>query len=191
MKQYTGMRKGVSLVEMTIAIVLFAALAAIGLKYSKVYLNTDLQAKKARVAAATDQASQLVQAYQIYKTEMGVEPTSINDFNGTSAILNDWPTKITEMSTTGWELNTSTGLAGTGVAFQMKLDKNLTTTDTVDAVHCAIFNREFNSSVELNVTNSFDFDTAAAKFARYGNYFCYGDPAVAGTGGTTIMVVVP
>jgi prepilin-type N-terminal cleavage/methylation domain-containing protein len=103
MKQYTGMRKGISLVEMTIAIVLFAALAAIGLKYTKVYLNTDLQAKKARVAAATDQASQLVQAYQIYKTEMGVEPTSINDFNGSSSILTTWPTKIKEMSTTGWE----------------------------------------------------------------------------------------
>lgn len=191
MKKYTGMRKGVSLVEMTIAIVLFAALAAIGLKYSKIYLNTDLQAKKARVAAATDQASQLVQAYQIYKTETGLEPTSINDFNGSSAILTEWPTMIKEMTTAGWELNTSTGLAGTGVAFQMKLDKNLTATDTVDAVHCAIFNREFNSSVELNVTNSFDFGSAAAKFANYGNYFCYGDPAVEGTGSTTIMVVVP
>lgn len=101
MKKYTGMRKGVSLVEMTIAIVLFAALAAIGLKYSKVYLNTDLQAKKARVAAATDQAAQLVQAYQIYKTELGVEPTAIGDFNGSASILTDIPTKISEMSTTG------------------------------------------------------------------------------------------
>ena len=188
MKQYTGMRKGISLVEMTIAIVLFAALAAIGLKYTKVYLNTDLQAKKARVAAATDQASQLVQAYQIYKTEMGVEPTSINDFNGSSSILTTWPTKIKEMSTLGWELNTSTGLPGTGVAFQMKLDKNVSTTDKIDAVHCAIFNREFNATQDLNVTNSFQFGTAAAKKATQGNMFCYGQ---ATTNNPTIMIVVP
>lgn len=188
MKKYTGMRKGVSLVEMTIAIVLFAALAAIGLKYSKVYLNTDLQAKKARVAAATDQAAQLVQAYQIYKTELGVEPTAIGDFNGSASILTDIPTKISEMSTTGWELNTSTGLPGTGVAFQMKLDKNTTTSDKVDALHCAIFNREFNSTQDLNVTNSYNFGTAAAKAATQGNYFCYGQ---ATTNNPTIMVVVP
>lgn len=187
-QKYTGMRKGISLVEMTIAIVLFAVLAAVGLKYSKVFLNTDLQAKKARVAAATDQAGQLVQAYQIYKTEVGVEPTSINDFNGSSSILTKWPTKITEMSTNGWELNTSTGLAGTGVAFQMKLDKNVSTTDKIDAIHCAVFNREFNTSQDLNVTNSYNFGTAASKFARMGNYFCYGQ---ATTNNPTIMVVVP
>lgn len=188
MKQYTGMRKGISLVEMTIAIVLFAVLAAVGLKYTKVYLNTDLQAKKARVAAATDQASQLVQAYQIYKTELGVEPTAIGDFNGSSAILTAIPTKITEMSTKGWELNVSTGLPGTGVAFQMVLDKNTSTNDAIDAVHCALFNREFNSSQDLNVTNAFDFGTAAAKKATQGNYFCYGK---ATTGNPTIMVVLP
>ncbi|MDP3300781.1 MAG: prepilin-type cleavage/methylation domain-containing protein [Sulfuricurvum sp.] len=187
-QNYTGMRKGISLVEMTIAIILFAVLAAVGLKYSKLFLNTDLQAKKARVAAATDQANQLVQAYTIYKVETGLEPTSINDLNGTSAILNDWPTKITEMSTKGWELNTSTGLAGTGFAFQLKLDKNISTSDTIDALHCAVFNREFNTSTELNVTNAFNFGTAAVKFARMGNYFCYGQATV---NNPTIMVVVP
>lgn len=187
MKQYTGMRKGISLVEMTIAIVLFAALAAIGLKYTKVYLNTDLQAKKARVAAATDQASQLVQAYQIYKTETGVEPTSINDFNGSSKIMTKWPTLIKEMSTTGWELNTSTGLTGTGVAFQMKLDVNKTTTDPVNALHCAIFNREFNTSAELNVTSTYAFGTAAHQQAVMGNSFCFSYAASK----PRIMIVVP
>jgi prepilin-type N-terminal cleavage/methylation domain-containing protein len=187
-QNYTGMRKGISLVEMTIAIVLFAVLSAIGLKYTKVYLNTDLQAKKARVAAATDQASQLVQAYTIYKTELGVEPTSINDFNGSSAILTTIPTKISEMLTKGWELNTSTGFLGTGVAFQMVLDKNTTTNDKIDAIHCALFNREFNSTQDLNVTNAYNFGAAAAKKATQGNYFCYGQ---ATTNNPTIMVVVP
>lgn len=188
-QNYTGMRKGISLVEMTIAIILFGVLAAVGLKYSKLFLNTDLQAKKARVAAATEQATQLLTAYTIYKTETGLEPTTINDFNGSSAILNDWPTKVTEMSTGGWELNISTGLTGTtGYAFQMKLDKNVSTLDKVDALHCAIFNREFNTSAELNVTSTTNFGTAAAAYARQGNYFCYGNPA---TSKATIMVVVP
>jgi len=51
-QNYTGMRKGISLVEMMIAIILFAALSTIGLKYYKNYINTDLQAMKARNAAA-------------------------------------------------------------------------------------------------------------------------------------------
>lgn len=191
MKQYTGMRKGISLVEMTIAIVLFAALAAIGLKYSKVYLNTDLQAKKARVAAATDQASQLVQAYQIYKTELGTEPTSISDLNGSAAILTKVPTKIAEMSTIGWEVNTTTGLTpGTGVAFQMTLDKNSTADKMNTYQYCALWNREFNSSTalnDLNTSKSNLFGTAAAKYATQGNSFCYS----IGNYKARIMVVVP
>ena len=190
MKKYTGMRKGISLVEMVIAIVLFAALAAIGLKYTKVYLNTDLQAKKARTAAATDQAGQLVQAYQIYKTETGLEPTSINDLNGTSAILTAIPTKISEMSTVGWELNTSTGIPGTGVAFQLKLDTNTSATDTTTEQYCALFNREFNTSTELNVSDDQPFGTtgdATASAGTFGNYFCYSRAA----DDNWIMIVLP
>jgi prepilin-type N-terminal cleavage/methylation domain-containing protein len=185
------MRKGISLVEMVIAIVLFAALAAIGLKYAKSYLNTDLQAKKARAAALTDQANQLVQAYTIYKTETGLEPASIGDLNGTSGILTAIPTRITEMSTTGWELNTSTGAAGTGVAFQMKLDLNGTVDGTKsDEEYCAIFNREFNTSRELNTTDGQLFGSQTdinATVTEFGNFFCYSSAA----NENWIMVIVP
>ncbi|WP_310439320.1 prepilin-type N-terminal cleavage/methylation domain-containing protein [Sulfuricurvum sp.] len=189
-QKYTGMRKGISLVEMVIAIVLFAALAAIGLKYAKSYLNTDLQAKKARVAALTDQANQLVQAYTIYRNETGLDPSSITELNGTSGILNAIPTVITEISTTGWELNTSTGMEGTGVAFQVRIDLNGTTTPTnSDEQYCAVFNREFNTSTELNVTDQQTFGGADinATRAMYGNFFCYSRS----TGDNWIMIVVP
>ncbi len=193
-QSYTGMRKGISLVEMIIAIILFAALATIGLKYTKLYINTDLQAMKARVAAATDQASQLTQAYTIYKTETGMEPTTINDLNATTnQIMTHIPGIITEMSTTGWELNTSTGTGGRNMAFQFHLDLNGTTTGTADEQYCALWNREFNSSTELNVTAGQDFGTVgdanASRAALVGTAqaFCYSRSA----GDKWIMVLLP
>jgi len=187
-QKYTGMRKGISLVEMVIAIVLFAALAAIGLKYAKSYLNTDMQSKKARVAAATDQANQLLQAYVIYKTETGLEPTTIEDLNGSSMILTAIPTRISEMSTTGWELNAS---ADGHVAFQLVIDLNGTTSGTKsDEEYCALFNREFNTSTELNVTDASTFGTTDFNTtqAAFGNYFCM---QLAADDNATIYVIVP
>jgi len=189
-QKYTGMRKGISLIEMVIAIVLFAALATIGLKYFKNYINSDMQAKKARMAALTDQAGQLQQAFNLYKLETGFEPTAITDLNNSAAILTAIPTRITEISTTGWELNTSTGLGGVGMAFQLKIDLNGTTSPTAsDEEYCAIFNREFNTSRELNVTDGLTVGetTAALGLANYGKYFCYTPAAQE----HWIMVVVP
>jgi prepilin-type N-terminal cleavage/methylation domain-containing protein len=188
--KHTGMRKGISLVEMIIAIVLFAALAAIGLKYAKSYLNTDLQAKKARVAAATDQANQLLQAYVVYKTETGMEPTSINDLNGSSMILTAIPTRITEMSTTGW--NFAADYNGTShPAFYMTIDLNGTIDGTKsDEEYCALFNREFNTSTELNVSDGQTFFLTDMNTTKdgWGNYFCYAN----GTDqNATIIVFVP
>jgi type II secretory pathway pseudopilin PulG len=192
MKQYTGMRKGISLVEMIIAIILFAALATISLKYTKNYLDTDITAKKARVAAATDQANQLLQAYQIYRTEMGTDPADINDLNGSAKILLSTPARVEEMSSTGWHF--APDYNGSGLpAFYMTIDLN-GSMDTASQAksgkeYCAIFNREFNTSTELNVTAATNFgtlgDANASKvtdFAR--NQFCYSQDA-----NTTIITV--
>jgi len=194
MKQYTGMRKGISLVEMIIAIILFAALATIGLKYTKNFINTDLQAMKARVAAATDQATQLTQAYTIYKTETGLEPTSMNDFNSTTnLIMTNIPGIITEMSLGGWELNTSTATGGRNIAFQMQLDLNGTTTSIADEQYCALWNREFNTSTELNVTAGQvfgtigDVNTSRTTLVGTAQSFCYSRAA----GDNWIMVLLP
>jgi prepilin-type N-terminal cleavage/methylation domain-containing protein len=187
---HMGMRKGISLVEMIIAIVLFAALSAIGLKYAKNYLNTDLQAKKARVAALSDQASQLVQAYTVYKSETGLEPSSINDLNGSSSILYSIPTQITEMSTHGWNFMSDYNGSGKS-AFYFVIDLNGTTSGTTsDEQYCALFNREFNTSTELNVTDGQTFGITDANTTKetWGNYFCFSN---GNDVNTTIVVFVP
>ena len=195
MKTYTGMRKGLSLVEMSIAIILFATLATIGLKYTKNFLNTDLQGMKARVAAATEQANQLTEAYSLYKTEAGREPSAITDLNSTSyQIMTSLPTRISEMSVNGWELNTSTGTGGRNMAFQMKIDLNGTVSGTTaDEQYCALWNREFNASRDLNVTAGQVFGTVgdanASRTALVGTAqaFCYSRTAT----DKWIMVLLP
>ena len=182
---YTGMRKGISLVEMMIAVILFAALATIGLKYSKSFINTDLQAMKARVGAAMEQGSQLTTAYKLFTTQYGVLPTYA-DLNATATpIMTATPNIITEMSLLGWDYNSSTG-AGTGKGFTMKIDANQTALS--DATYCAIWNHEFNSSVELNVSGTEDYGliTAPAYVSATANSYCFG-----AAGGYTILVKLP
>lgn len=173
---YNGKRKGISLVEMTIAVILFGVLSTIAMLYYKSLFNIDLTAKKARVAALMDQAYQLSGAYDVYTAQFGVAPTSLNDFNATTAmILTELPIRIREMSTLGWELNTSTAIPGTsGKALQFKIDLNGTVTPaTDDDLYCAIFNHEINTSVPLNVSNNTNFGTAQAQYLALGRAFCY------------------
>jgi prepilin-type N-terminal cleavage/methylation domain-containing protein len=185
-QKYTKMKKGISLVEMMIAIILFAALATIGLKYTKNYINTDLQAMKARVAAAMDQGSQLTQAYKLYTSQYGT-PTTIGDLNATlTKVLTQTPDAIKEMSLLGWDLNTSTGV-GSGYAFHMLLDGN--TTAIQPAQYCQIWNHEFNSSVELNVSGTEDAGTITApNFVDAAALsYCYGNSV----NGYEVIVKVP
>ncbi len=63
---YKGKRQGISLVEMTIAVILFGVLSTIAMLYYKSLFNIDLTAKKARVAALMDQAYQLSGAYGVF-----------------------------------------------------------------------------------------------------------------------------
>jgi prepilin-type N-terminal cleavage/methylation domain-containing protein len=186
MTHYTGMRKGISLVEMMIAVILFAILATVGLKYNKNYINTELQGMKARTAAAMEQASQLTQAYKLFKVQYGT-PSSIYDLNATlTPILTSIPAPVREMSLLGWDLNTSTGF-GSGHAFHMNLDGN--TSAIQAAQYCALWNREFNSSVELNVSGTENYGTAEVPThapATSASY-CFGNS----TAGYEVFVILP
>lgn len=189
---HTGMRKGISLVEMVIAIILFAVLAVISLKYTNFFINTDMQAKKARVAALTEQAHQLVMAYQIYKAETGVDPLVMQDLNKTSGILTNVPTNIAEMSTIGWELNSTTNWGGDhNVSFQFNVNLNGTNTGRLDnEQYCALFNREFNTSRGVNVTDGLIVGTTgnvAASRTVFGKYFCFSKSA----SNNSVIVVIP
>lgn len=176
---YTGMRKGISLVEMMITIILFAALATISLKYTKNFFDTGLAAQKARIAAVMEQGIQLDGAYDVFIAQEGYAPTLLTDLNDTNvSILTKLPPIVTELSTKYWELNTTTGF-GTGKALQFTLDGNKSAND--DNVYCAIFNHEFNKSIEMNVTNeTYVPDTAANWYAKGFRQFCFSETAVAG-----------
>jgi len=179
------MRKGISLVEMMIAVILFAALATIGLKYTKLFINTDLQAFKARVAAAMEQGAQLTGAYKLYTSQYGVLP-SYGDLNATATpVLTATPNIITEMSLLGWDYNNSTGV-GSGKGFLMKIDANQTALS--DATYCAIWNHEFNSSVELNVSGTENYGTINTPIdvPATANSYCFGAAGV-----YTILVKLP
>ncbi len=190
-RPYTGIRNGISLIEMIIAVILFAALSAISIKYYKNFFNTELTAKKGRVAALLDQGAQMSNAYDTYMVQVGtntnldINLTQLDD--GNISILTRLPTAITGMATglndgTGaWEFNNSTGITGTsGVALQYKLDMNTTNTNQTadDEQYCAIINHEFNASIDFNVSNNVGtptyFPTSVQNaYNRYGSIFCW------------------
>lgn len=186
---YNGKRKGISLVEMTIAVILFAVLSTIALMYYRSLFNIDLTAKKARVAALMDQAYQLSGAYDIFVAQEGIAPSDVNltEFNATNVlILRSLPRDILEMTTTGWELNTSiTAATGGRPGFMFPIDLNGTSYTTLadDDLYCAIFNHEMNRSVELNATNNSDFGTITTLSTNpvYGDTFCYTEQITTGT----------
>lgn len=179
---YTGKRKGISLVEMTIAVILFAILSTIALMYYRSLFNIDLTAKKARVAALMDQAYQLSGAYDIFIAQEGVAPSvnNLSEFNATNVlILRSLPRNIREMTSTGWELNTSiTAVLNGRPGFLFPIDLNSTSYTTLsdDDLYCAIYNHEINRSVELNVTNNTNFGDITTNYAAYGDTFCYSEP---------------
>lgn len=176
---YNGKRKGISLVEMTIAVILFGLLSAIALFYYRSLFNIDLTAKKARVAALMNQAYQLSGAYDIFVAQEGIAPSDANLTQFTAAnilILRSLPRNIREMTTTGWELNISA--AAGRPAFLFPIDLNGTGTWDVlpdDDLYCAIFNRELNRSIELNVTNNTNFGDITTNYGIYGESFCYSE----------------
>jgi len=200
MKQYTGMRKGISLVEMIVAVILFATLAGISVKYYKNFFNTELTAKKARVAALLDQAAQMSNAYDAYIVQVGstanldANLTELDDAN--VSILTRLPVAIAGMATglsdgTGaWELNKSTSIPGTsGVALMYKLDMNATgkSISSDDEQYCAIINHEFNASVEYNATNKTTFSAPTTAYKNFGPVFCANGPS----GILTLFVIKP
>lgn len=173
------MRNGISLVEMMIAVILFGVISIVGFKYSKNYYNTDLAAKKARVASLVEQANQLSNAYDVYLAQMGTAPTTITDLNASNVqILSSIPTAITEIGTTGWSLDTATNYAATAaldIAFIFPVTDVTPSTSNED--YCAVFNNMIDTSLSLVTTDGQSFDTAPNQYAALGDAFCYGSAA--------------
>jgi len=180
MKQpYNGMKKGISLVEMTIATILFGLLSTIAMMYYRNLFNIDLTAKKARIAALMDQGYQLSGAYDVFQAQMGYSPSIANmsEFNDTRVlILKRLPKDIIGMTSKGWELNT-TKWAG-HPTFLFPLDLNGTSFNSLsdDDLYCAIYNHEINKTVELNASNhKVNYGSFALNYTRYGDTFCFSE----------------
>lgn len=189
---YSGMRKGISLVEMMIAVVLFGVISVVGFKYYKNFYNTNLAAKKARVAALMDQATQLSNAYDIYKAQFGTAPTLITDLTANNAlILTTLPTTITEIGAAGWALDTATdytgavapGTVATDIAFTYNID-NPGAGKADNEEYCALFNNMINTALSVNSADLDVYGTKSAQYAALGNAYCWGTVA------NTLQIVV-
>lgn len=164
MKQsYTGMRKGLSLMEMLIAIVLFGLITSIGYVYYKNYYDTSYAAKQARVYVLVDQATQLKNAFDLYAIKYGTDANNTTELLNAN-ILTGLPLVPTAITTASWELNTTIEMTPGGVADDkaFTLDMNATVTTIGDAEdYCNILNnlayKDWNSSTAtLDINNSLD-----------------------------------
>ncbi len=153
---HKGMRKGISLVEMLIAIVLFGLISAIGYKYYKNFFNVGLAAKQARVSAVIDQATQISTAYDLYVIKTGQLPTSMADLSASNiGILSETPVAISEITAAGWVLSSTLQLDASATAndvgFVYAMDAaGLTPSDELD--YCNALNNIAKSSWDLNAT---------------------------------------
>ncbi len=180
-----GMRKGISLVEMLIAIVLFGVLAVMTFKYVKVFYETELATKQARIAALIEQGTQLSNAYDIYAIKFGAAPATLAILSDPAVqILTQTPTAITEINSAGtWLYSevanlTSGGLGavagGTDTAYYF----DLAATDD-GAEYCAILNSLVDGTTSLNVTSASVFaSTTYFNTGAYSSMYCVGTGAL-------------
>lgn len=138
---HKGMRKGISLVEMLVAIVLFGIISTISYTYYKNYYDTSLAAKQLRVYTIVDQAAQISNAFDLYNTKNAEDPTTLDDLV-TDRILTQIPTAQPFVTATGWTLEDNKSISAAdnnGTAFVYPIDAtNLTPQDVLD--YCNILN---------------------------------------------------
>jgi prepilin-type N-terminal cleavage/methylation domain-containing protein len=184
-KGYKGMRKGISLVEMLIAIVLFGVLAAMSFKYVKNFYDTEVATKQARIAALIEQGTQLTNAYDIYTMKYGTAPATLAILHDDKVkILTQKPTTIKEIGTAGWAYTQAADLAtgangaiagGSDTAYYFDLLAN-----EDSAKYCAVI----NNIADNGVTTSLVADATTAfisatyyKTGDYSNFYCVGTDA--------------
>lgn len=179
------MRKGISLVEMLMAIVLLGLLGTISYNYYKVYYDVSFAAKQARVYVIIDQAQQLSGAYDLYTVKNGIVPTTITAMV-TDKQLTKVPDAIPQVTNTGWVLlptaeiddNAGAGTAANDVAFQYKVDTATgSLTDKIN--YCNILTNTFKNTWSLSsddaavVALGATLTLAYADAATSTDAFCY------------------
>jgi prepilin-type N-terminal cleavage/methylation domain-containing protein len=157
MAVYRGKRRGLSLVEMLIAVILFGVMSMIGYKYYKNFFSTGDIVKKSQIGSLIDQASQLSNAYDIYQMQFGQVPESEQNLTqGNVMILAKIPEGMPEITgdqnaSKSWLLagdeNINATAGDTDVAFYYPVAK------TSDGKRvCQVFNNIMDQSRDLNST---------------------------------------
>lgn len=103
-----GMRKGISLMELMVAVILLGILSSVGYNYYKNYFDTSLAAKQIKVAILIEQASQLKNALELYRTKFGIDVNTTQTLQelADQRIITEVPANIPDISSTGWVLET-------------------------------------------------------------------------------------
>lgn len=190
-KGFRGMRKGISLVEMLMAIVLLGLLGVISYNYYKVYYDTSFAAKQARIYVILDQAQQLSGAHDLYEVKNGVVPASITAMVTDKQLLKI-PDAIPQVTSSGWVLKTPTGAvkidldtsatADNDIAFVY--DVNSTTASNQDKLdYCNILSNTFKSTWSLSALDATITAIGATAATGYASAllsddaFCYASAA--------------
>lgn len=138
---HKGMRKGISLVEMLVAIVLFGIIGTISYTYYKNYYDTSFAAKQLRVYTIVDQAAQISNGFDLYNTKNGTDLTVLQDLV-TDKILTQVPIAQPYVTNTGWTVEHNQSIDGTNdtaIVFQYKID-GLTSSGQDKLDYCNILN---------------------------------------------------
>ena len=154
-RSHKGMRKGISLIEMLVAIVLFGIIGTISYTYYKNYYDTSYAAKQLRVYTIVDQAAQLKNAFDLYNTKNGTDITSVDDL-ATDRILTEVPVAQPNIGEGGWHYDTNltfVTLDTTGTAFIYDVNSSASSNqDKLD--YCNILNEVAAPVWELNTTRA-------------------------------------
>ena len=199
-RRHNGMgRKGLSLMEMLVAIILLGIISSIGYNYYKNYYDTSLAAKQVKVSVLIDQAAQLKNAMELYKVKFGQDvniTTTVDDLgNGiglllTQRIITEIPAPIPDITTDGFFVANGLGdinstliqqLNGTGAnELVLTYELNGTTSAKVDRIaYCNAVNNIASNGVITYTNTAATYATAAwddlNKSAELANntFFCW------------------
>ena len=194
-RSHKGMRRGLSLMEMLVAVIMLGILSSVGYNFYKNYFDTSLAAKQIKVAVLIDQASQLKNALELYRIKFGVDVNTTQTLSvlADQRIITEVPSEMPEVSSTGWILETdlqdinSTLIASQGGTTnnEQLITYDLDQGTVVDKMqYCNALNNIASSGVtDFTVVESdLNTTTSAAAETNTNTFFCWDSNVTANTG---------
>ncbi len=194
-RSHKGMRKGISLMEMLVAVIMLGILSSVGYNFYKNYFDTSLAAKQIKIAVLIEQASQLKNALELYRIKFGLDVNTTQTLSvlADQRIITEVPSNMTDVSSTGWVLETNVqDINSTLIASQGGTTNNeqLITYDldqgtVVDKMqYCNALNNIASSGVTdfTVVETDLNTTTSSAAGTNANTFFCWDSNTTANTG---------